>query len=77
MDKRGEIKSNFAEESRQRLAGAHEMYRKLQVEVCEHMKLKERLIRRFAIDWTRQRWVFFFMSCLGICGEVYLAACSR
>ena len=46
------VKSNFgpAGESRQRLAGARETYRKLQVEVYERMKLKERLIRGFAID---------------------------
>lgn len=46
------VKSNFgpAGESGQRLAGACETYRKLQVEVYECMKLKERLIRGFAID---------------------------
>lgn len=46
------VKSNFgpAGESGQRLAGAREMYRKLQVEVYERMKLKEGLIRGFAID---------------------------
>lgn len=33
-----------------RLAHTPEMYRKLQVEQYEHMKLKERLIRGFAID---------------------------
>lgn len=48
----GGNKSNFdlLKKSRQRLARKHEMYRKLQVEVYGHMKLKERLIKGFAID---------------------------